>query len=135
MWFTQQPTQKEILRWWKEFYTEFEKFTIEVLKDQTFYVPAKSEFKIAKNIVLKPSQNTLEVVHTGIVLPNALSFIGKRFFNVQNRLNSFQFNVAATSVQTPSVIADKFIFEKELASYGKQHLPFFLPLTSSLHLQ
>ncbi len=136
IWFTKQPGEKEILTWWREFYNEFEKFTKEVLSDHLFYVPNKPKFAIAKNIVLSPAQQTLTVKHNGIVLPSMLSFTGKRFFRLQNRLNHFDFNVSvADTVQTPSIVADKFIFENALTRYGKQHLPFFLPLTSSLHLQ
>lgn len=135
IWFQKQPSQQEILNWWKEFYVEFEKFAQEVLADQPFYTPDKPHFRIAKNITLKPSSSSFFSNHYGIVLPNVFSFVGKRFFRLQNKLNRFEFNIPSSSANVSAIIAEKFAFEKELTSYGKQYLPSFLPLTSSLHMQ
>ena len=134
-WFDHTPGHDEIVRWWNLFCKELFDFTAEVLRDYDFFLPDKPSFQISKNIVLVPRlTGPPSIKHKGILLPNFLSTGGKKFFRLQNRVNRFEFYLPAKQKDIAPLIQQKFEFESALSSYGKKYLPYFLPLTSSLHL-
>lgn len=132
-WFKSPPSEKDILVWWKAFYVDFERLLREKLTSLPFYLPARPSYSIAKNILLMPSEDGISSSHKGFILPKLLSLTGKKYFRLQNRLNSFQFKVPIRSDHFPDVIEKKFRFEKDIVDYNKKYLPHCLPITSSLH--
>ncbi|MCX6276448.1 MAG: hypothetical protein NTV09_14710 [Bacteroidetes bacterium] len=132
-WFKSLPAERDILAWWKAFYTDFDRLLRDKFASLPFYLPAQTSYSIAKNILLLPSEDRISSSHKGLILPKLLSLIGKKYFRLQNRLNRFQFNIPVKSDHFPDVIEKKFRFEKDIVDYNKKYLPHFLPITSSLH--
>ena len=131
-WFMNTPSEKEIVEWWKRFYSAFGIFLGETFAAHRFYLPPQPSYSIAKNITLIP-QDKISASTKGIRLPGQLSMFGKKFFKLQNKLIRFEFGIPVSSNKIPELLVEKFQLEKKLASYNRQFLPAFLPLTSSLH--
>jgi hypothetical protein len=134
IWFEQQPALHHIEDWFEELFTAIEEIIQNPAYTRYFYLPEKKIYQIARNIQLQWSSDKLKTQHNGIIIPSFFSTKDKRFVKMQNKLNNFRFYVPAQLQNIPEIIQQKFQFEKRIALYNKQFLPFMLPLTSSLHL-
>jgi len=132
-WFVKTPSESEILNWWTSFYKTFDRFFEEVILAQPFFLPARDKYRISKNIFVIPSDTKVRLSRSGFRLPHQFAFLGKKFFRLQNRLNEFQAELPVRSENIPGVLGQKFQFENAIVEYNKKYLPFFLPVTSSLH--
>ncbi|MEO5571589.1 MAG: hypothetical protein ABIT08_01815 [Bacteroidia bacterium] len=133
-WFSHTPSTKSIINWWNEFYKEFELFIKSLFENHKFYLPGKTSYLITNNISVVPSKGTVRFSRKGFVLPVTLSFLGKRYFRIQNKLNQFSFEVPVTSDNIPSILENKFEFEKKYFEYNRKFLPNFFTLTMNLHV-
>jgi hypothetical protein len=131
-WFDQAPAKKEIIKWWNEFYEEFELFLESLFSSHTFYLPPKSSYSITKNISVVPSP-AVSFSRQGFVLPGILSLAGKRYFNLQNKFNRFRFEIPVSSENIPAILQQKFSFEKTHVAYNRTYLPKFFTLSFALH--
>ncbi len=134
-WFSHTPSTMAILSWWKEFYEEFELFIKSLFDTHKFYLPEKSSYLITNNISVSPSTGIVRFSRKGIVLPVALAFLEKRYFRMQNKLNQFIFEVPVTHHPIPSILEEKFKFEKKYFEYNREFLPNFFTLTMNLHVR
>ncbi len=134
-WFEKTPTRAEVLEWWNGFYKDFNDLIDEKLAALPFYLPTKKNYRISGNILLVPAANRISVSHKGFIIPQFFSFVGKKYFRLQNRMNRFQFYVPVQSSGIPEIISAKFHFEQTIVEYNRKYLPHFLPITSSLHTQ
>jgi hypothetical protein len=132
IWFNRAPAKKEIVKWWNEFYEEFEGFMKSLFDSHKFYLPQKPSYSITKNISLVPS-NTVSFSRQGFVLPGILSLAGKRYFNLQNKFNRFRFEIPVSSGNIPPILQQKFSFEKTHVAYNRNYLPNFFTLSFALH--
>ena len=132
IWFEKMPGRNEIISWWKEFTSGYAPMLAGILEDHPFYLPPANEYRIAAKIILRPSE-MLAAHRQGFLLPGMLSFIGKKYFRIQNKMNSFEIRLPVSSTNIPDFISRKFEFEKKIVSYNKKFLPHFLPLSTSLH--
>ena len=87
-WFSEKPSIKEITDLVISFNTELRLFLEKELLVSRLHLPLEEfilpgNFKIEKN-------NFFSIEHTGLVLPNMFSFLGRKYINVQNRFNSFK---------------------------------------------
>jgi len=132
-WFRETPAKREILEWWEGFYPGFNQLLAEKLKAHPFYLPPMKAYRVAGNVLMLPSEGKFEPSQKGFILPGYFAFIGKKFFRLQNKLNRFQFTIPVQSEHIPGALEKKFRFEKKIVDYNREFLPFFLPVTSSLH--
>lgn len=129
-WFSEKPSTKEITDLVTSFNTELRQFLENELLVSKLYLPFKTfnlpgNFKIEKN-------NSLLIEHTGFVLPNMLSFLGKKYINVQNRFNSFTYKLPFDISNSNSIHGERFQFCEKMVLKNREAFPHFLPLTTSL---
>lgn len=133
-WFNKTPTDNELIEWFDGLFLELHlRFTTNKLFSEISF-PESKTYSIAKNIRLKARSNIFKVNHSGLLVPFLSTISSKRGVKILNKLNLFEFEVPSSIIQTPSIITERFESEAMLRSYGKQFLPHFLPMTSSLHL-
>jgi hypothetical protein len=132
-WFVNTPSNKDIIKWWAEFYEEFELFLKTLFENHKFYLPEKISYSVANNISFIRSKNKVVFSREGFILPVIFSFIGKRYFKLQNKFNNFKFELPITSENIPSILQQKFSFDKRHFQYNKFFLPNFFTLTVNLH--
>ncbi|HCI58940.1 MAG TPA: hypothetical protein DFH96_09165 [Bacteroidetes bacterium] len=133
-WFNKTPTDNDIIEWFESLFFELNlQFTQNKLFSEISF-PESKTYSIAKNITLKASSNNFSVSHSGFIVPMLNAISSKKGVRILNRFNSFHFDVPSSIKQTPSIITERFETEAMLRSYGKKFLPYFLPMTSSLHL-
>ena len=132
-WFIQPPTQKEVKKTIHNFYNALKGFLNDLLNSDTFYLPFK-EANLPGNFKILQHPN-FTVNHKGIILPSHLSFLGKKYINLQHRFNRFEFQIPFDSSKENPVIDKRFQFYAEHKIANKKNLPYFLPLTTSLSFE
>ncbi|HKR04616.1 MAG TPA: hypothetical protein VJY62_08255 [Bacteroidia bacterium] len=132
-WFNKIPPDRIISQWWESFYNEFILFFHSILQIHKFYLPEKTIYRLSKNISLTSTEKGVSFSKKGFLLPGFLHIFGKKYFRLQNKFNHFLFEVPVFSGNIPVSLEKKFQYEKKIVEYNKKYLPYFLPLTSSLH--
>ncbi len=131
-WFSDTKSSVRLENWFKEFENVFPPALYSILRDRKLYLSGSRPYKIAKNIFLKRSTD-LSFIRKGILLPAfPVSILGKKYFRLQNKLNSFTIQVPFEEEKHSSILQDYFRFQKKHLEYNRSHLPSFYPLTSSL---
>lgn len=133
-WFKNKPTTQMLKIWIDDFYEELSEFLREILNATKFYLPRWANLRIARNIMLVPSEH-FGYVHKGITLPSFLGGLGRKFFNLQHRFNTFKFQMPITLTKKSELIEKRFIFIRNMKTQNKDKLPFFMPLASNLNIQ
>ena len=115
---------------------DFHRTLGELLKTQL----AKGKFqlptlfiKVTKNISIYKNSNFTKN-HKGFSLPPQLSFFGKKYVNVQNRLNKFNYFINFNLPVSNSIQDQRFLFYKDLVEDNRSNTPNFIPLTTSLSI-
>ncbi|TDU42889.1 hypothetical protein BXY82_0288 [Gelidibacter sediminis] len=131
-WYISKPSDKEIRSLVLNFNDELRLFLKERLSVSNFYLPAE-RFNLPGNFTIQ-KDNKLSINHKGIVLPNQFSFLGKKYINLQFRLNNFTYRVPFETPSKNSEHYNRFLFSKNLVSTNKNNFPNFIPLTTSLSI-
>jgi len=134
VWFCRPPEMEEIVEWTLSFFMEIEKLLRVCLADIGFYHVIANRYRATRNLYVFNRQS-LSYTHSGIVMPSYLAPLCSKWFRIQNRLNTFHFNVPIHNVEDDRVLKEKMAVENRLVIEGNRYLPCFLPLTSSLRLQ
>ena len=128
-WFLGTVSKRDIIKWFKKFFTEYESFLRTLFIDFPLYTPSL-EFKTAPNIEIVNAK-TLSYSKEGIVFPDTFNILDKRYFKALNRLNNFKIEVPIKA-EAPEIIKDYFKYADVVSDYNKKHIPHFMSLTSSL---
>jgi len=129
-WFTKVPSNNEMKKLITQFHVNLKEVILEVLKTEKFYLP-KEILKLPGGLgLIKDAEFYRE--HKGFLLPKSFSFIGKKYINIQYRLNNLTYYMPFNVPSSDTKIADRFDFYKEYMEFNKQHYPYFTALTSSL---
>ncbi len=131
-WFIEQPPDKELSKLVFAVQANLTQLLLELLSEQDFYLPDHG-LKVAKNIRLEQAAH-LSIQCQGISLPQMLSFLGKRFYSIQNRLNDYVVQVPFSVPASDSIYAQRFQYYERIRTDHNRHLPHFIPFTSSLRL-
>lgn len=115
-----------------DFHRELKIFLEIELRNKKFYLP-DSCINLPLNFSIIHGEN-FSVKHKGIVLPNQFSFLGKKYINVQNRLNKFVYHIPFNAPENVSIIDDRFQFSKNLVEVNNMNYKNFIPLTTSLSI-
>ena len=130
-WFSNHPADKTLSSWIAEFNHEYELFCKEIFAKNAVYLPFAKQYVIARNVELHSAPGP-HFRHTGLVLPPLFSGIGKKYINLQNRLNRFKFFFPVKYNSDCKLIEERFSFLKEMKSYNRQHLNGFMTITTSI---
>jgi hypothetical protein len=133
-WFNVHPAESYVNKWMQTFYPALNELVADAFAKHTFFLPRRTSYRISRNMEIIPAHGKILMVRKGLLLPVQLSGFGKKYFRLQNRLNRFQIMVPVTTDRIPPMLENKFHFEKKIVEYNKKFLPYFLPLTSSLHI-
>lgn len=131
-WYINKPSDKEITTLVLNFNKELKLFLEDMLSASNFYLPAET-FNLPGNFSIQ-KDNVFSISHKGIVLPNQLSFLGKKYINLQFRLNNFSYKIPFNIPLQNSEHYARFIYSKELVAKNKISYPHFLPITTSLSI-
>lgn len=132
-WFEDRPDKQTFRRWFLEFCAALTTFLEIELTKQAFHLPEFANMRIARNMVLEPSE-TFGYTHAGTRLPAIFGGLGRKYFNVQHRFNTFRFRIPVATSDVPTVLHSRFMFAKEMKRANRETLPYFMPLTSSLNI-
>ena len=75
---------------------------------------------------------SLRFDHRGVKLPESMAFLGRRYFNLQHRLNRFRLMLPITQESPPTPVKDAFMVRARLRATGRERFPAFLTLSSGL---
>ena len=131
-WFTNKPSQKDITDLVLSFNTELRLFLEKELLVSKLYLPLE-RFELPGNFRIERS-DSFSIVHKGLVLPNQFSFLGRKYINIQNRLNSFTYSFPFEFSSTSLIHRKRFQFSKEMVQANKLNFPHFISLTTSLSI-
>lgn len=130
-WFDINPTDQQITDWIKRFEKTYDAFVKHIFHHHKLYMPSMSSYYISRNATLS---NGVEVTykHNGIVLPKQLSIIGKKYANLQNRFNRFEFYFPIVNDHPIQIVKERFRFLQEMKKYNREYLPNFMTITTSI---
>lgn len=131
-WHIQRPSEKEIIKWFKEFYTAYTEFIQSLFKSNRIYLPATLKRNFSKNILLIES-TSINYHRNGMLLPSFVAPIGqKRVLKLLNKLNKFEFLLPTTNTAENSILEKRIEFFQEMKMYNQLHFPSLGLLTTSL---
>lgn len=132
-WFARPPSTGEIRQSLARFDAELPRFIARQFAAGPFYLPPGREFAIAGNMTLAVADD-FGFEHRGVTLPSLLGGLGRRYFNIQHRFNSFRFRVPARAAAESPLLDQRFRFLGGMKDYNREHLPCFMPAISSLQV-
>ena len=131
-WFEEVPSVKELDALVRGFHRTLEELLKTQFVKENFQLPSAS-ISITKNISIQKN-SIFYKKKTGFTLPPQFSFLGKKYVNVQNRLNKFIYKVNFNLPSSNTEQDQRFLFYKNLVEINRTDVPNFIPLTTSLSL-
>lgn len=132
-WFDKRPDNQKLKKWIQEFYEELTALLEATLQTIEFYLPDWANLRIARNVKLVRSEK-FGYMHNGIALPTMFGDLGRKYFNVQHRFNTFGFRVPITASEIPDELCRRFSFVRNIKMEQSLNLPYFMSLTSPLNM-
>ena len=131
-WFESSNNTQRLSNWFQDICKVYPDILDSIIREKGFYIADNSSNRIARNISFTKSEK-LQSSHKGIRLPAfPVNFLGKKYFRLMNRFNTFEFQVPYKDVGIPSELKDYFDFQTRQRDYNRKFIPHFYPLTSSL---
>ena len=131
-WYSNQPKKMEIRTLILEFHEEIKLLLERLLINEKFYLPI-DEINLPGNFDIKRG-DSFHHKHNGIILPSHFKFLGKKYINLQYRLNHFQYFIPFLLPEDRSVLKNRFAFTQYLVDKNRKKYPAFLPIMSSLSI-
>lgn len=129
-WFEKTPDKTSLNQWMNSFEPVYDAFVNHILTSTALFLPESNIYKIAKNMILH-HRESVSYERKGVLLPAGLSVLGRKYFKLQNRLNTFTFTCPITQEAHP-IVKDRYNFLKEMKAYNREHLPNFMTITTSI---
>jgi len=133
-WFKGNPPLDAFRSWYHRFSNWFFLFVEEKFRQLPFYIPEVRSYRMSRNLFIHNGPR-LQATGKGMTFPILYPLLGNRYFKVLNRINRLEVTLPMQRDNVPAVMLDYFRFNTEHRAYNRLHLPHYLPLTSSLHLQ
>lgn len=124
-------TDKYLIDLIVEFYFTLKQCFDELFELFPFYLP-RVEFKISKNVKLIKN-NQFKHNFSGLVLPNNLSFLGKKYINLQNKWLKFNFLIPFQIPEKQSIFELRFLELNQIYKQGKKDFNFCIPLSTGFN--
>ena len=131
IWFTDRPSNTDIKGLYDELWTALNAFLNAHLNVSPLYLPKQAQYKLARNIELRDSA-VVTAKSRGLKLPCINAKFARKLIAISHRLNTFVINVPIQTDNIPAHISQSFDYGRQAHKYNQQHLPHFMPLTSSL---
>jgi len=131
-WFTANNSKKELTNLVRSFYLSLGDLLKEEFRSRVFFLP-KHDIKLSSNIEIRKGGG-FSTFHKGYRFPQVLAFLGKRYFNLQNRANKFIYDIQFQIPQESSVQQKRFLSNREIILLNRKYYPYFGPMTSSLRI-
>lgn len=130
-WFELAPDKRSLGSWLSGFFADYERFTEAALREHPLYLPPRPVYQLSANTRLLPGP-AVSRSHTGVVLPSTFGALGRRFFNLQHRLNRFVFTAPIVHSHPVPLIEERYRFFQRVRDYHRLHLGQFITLTPTL---
>ncbi len=127
-WQERKPAVAELSEWIRSFYGIFTAFVKEQTAMHPVYVPLRASYSYTRNVELIPGASA-EWRRSGLPLPGALFFLGRRYYNLQHRLNRWTFTFPMKH-QAPEIVEKRFEYFRNMKRYNVHHFPGFSHLTT-----
>lgn len=132
-WFKKSTSKKAFLLFFYDFFEHY-KYTLAVLLNKYNLVLEKETYNLTHSILITQSK-VLKFNHRGIILPSHFAFLGRKYFNLQYRFNSFHFEIPyIINNELNTILNDRASFAKKLQDINRKQFPHFLTLNSSLSI-
>jgi hypothetical protein len=132
-WFTASPEFDKVRAECRALFSALNGFLEDWFRENTLYVPPAPPYRMSRNIEVLTGRQ-LGYRHGGVRMPRALSFLGRKYFNLQHRFNHFRFELPLVSQSMPAIIEEQFVWQHRMRQTNRRFLPHFMPLSSSLNL-
>ena len=132
IWYTDQPDKKEIISLIIDFHKEIRLLLEQLFNVEKFYLPV-NEINLPGNFNIQKA-DYFKSSHKGFILPSQLKFLGKKYINLQYRLNQFQYSIPFDIPEDDSIIKNRFEFTQYLVDKNRKNYPAFFPIMSSLSI-
>lgn len=126
-WFDAAPTGDSIVRWHGRFYEELREILRKGIAAHGFFIPSWADRRIAANVRLRDAPD-VGYRRRGFALPSAFGRLGRKYFNMQHRLNRFVFELPITSDSIPAPLLERHGFITDACEYNWRHLRCFIPV-------
>lgn len=133
-WFEQPINLEEYIKWINKFHFELQAFLDEQTFENSFYIPKDAKLKYARNVRIE-SGESFGYRFKGFWLPKSLSSINKKTFNLNNRLNTFVFNIPYSTTPNDKILDARIKYYEEIVGHVSRFLPYFDPLISGIVLK
>lgn len=131
-WYDNKPKEKDVKVLILEFYNALGKSLVKLLNEKDFSLPSQNinlpgGFKIN-------SGESFQKYHKGIVLPSLFQFLGKKYINLQYRLNTFTYQIPYSIPNSDTFLYERFKFSEQMVLKNRNAFPHFMAVTSSLSI-
>ena len=133
IWFEARPSNKEVSALFSELWASLVEFLNDYLHREPLLLPPPSTYKLGHNIALLHSERICSG-SKGPKLKWAPKRFARKIIGLQHRLNQFEVGVPICNKSIPAHVLKSFEYTKSAWAYNRHHLPYFMPLTSSLVL-
>ena len=133
IWFEARPSNKEVSALFFELWESLVEFLGDYLGREPLLLPLPPMYKLGHNIALRHSEHICSG-SKGPKLKWAPKRYARKIIGLQHRLNQFEVGVPICNENIPAHVLKSFEYTKSAWAYNRQHLPYFMPLTSSLVL-
>lgn len=132
-WFGSKMNYSVLNKWFNEFYEEFENFMKVLLKVKKIYLLGKDSYQIGGNCKIVFSESFYHT-HRGLRFPPRLGWLGRKYFNIQHRLNEFRFFIPFQDSIEIRVLDERFKFFRDVKKYNSMCLIGYSPILPSLDI-
>ena len=133
-WFENRPTDTELLECSERVKSSLKKILDTMCTERRLYLPPPDGVSLNKNIRFVPGAS-VSVSCKGLRIPYFHQRLHKFTSSLNYRLTRFEVSLAAQLAEQDS---DRFLFfehNERVAKYASEYFPYFMPMSSSLHLR
>lgn len=132
-WFAERISAESLTEWHDKFYAALREVIENGIAQHGFFIPTWSDLRIAANMTLVLAR-TIGYRHRGVCLPSALGWLGRKYYNIQHRMNRFVFEVPFVTADIPVPVLERHNFITEMCLHNSRHIPSFVPAPYGLPL-
>jgi hypothetical protein len=130
-WFERTPSDREFMEWHEALHQTLLEWLGEFLPEYPLYLPTWADRHFARNMSLEPSSRFVHQ-HRGMTLPSFLGGVGRKYFNLQHRINRFTFFVPITDKASCPALQRRHEFIGRANEYNGRLLRSFIPVPYGL---
>lgn len=137
-WFGTNSNPEFLKEWLLSLYAELELLIKDLFENMgyKYYLEKGDRFLSSKNVVMRRGKS-IGFHHKGTVLPGGIfAKLGKkRYFNLNNRFNNFEFFLPLADMRGSNVFEERAELNSLCLEYNRVNIPYFSPLISGVPLK